>query len=53
MMLSDVMRAQVNYNAFLFAVIPGVLASLLGNFIANLAIYQRSEANLFRELEAG
>jgi hypothetical protein len=26
---------------------------VLGNLIANLAIYQRSEANLFRELEAG
>jgi hypothetical protein len=36
-----------------FAVIPGIAASVLGNLIANLAIYQRSEANLFRELEAG
>lgn len=53
MMISDVMRAQFSYQAFLFAVIPGIAASVLGNLIANLAIYQRSEANLFRELEAG
>lgn len=52
-MLNDVMRAQFSYKAFVFAVIPGIAASVLGNLIANLAIYQRSEANLFRELEAG
>ncbi len=52
-MLSDVMRAQFSYKAFVYAVVPGVAASVLGNLIANLAIYQRSEANLFRELEAG
>ncbi len=53
LMMSDVIRARVSLNAFVFAVIPGVTASVLGNLIANLAIYQRSEANLFRELEAG
>ena len=52
-MLNDVMRAQFSYKAFVFAVIPGIAASVVGNLIANLAIYQRSEANLFRELEAG
>lgn len=52
-MVSDVMRAQFSYKAFVYAVIPGITASVLGNLIANLAIYQRSEANLFRELEAG
>ena len=53
MMINEVMRAQFSYKAFVFAVIPGIVASVVGNFIANLAIYQRSEANLFRELEAG
>ncbi len=53
MMISEVMRARFSYQAFVFAVIPGIAASVVGNFIANLAIYQRSEANLFRELEAG
>ncbi len=52
LMMSDVIRARISLYAFVFAVIPGVAASVLGNLIANLAIYQRSEANLFRELEA-
>jgi putative ABC transport system permease protein len=53
MMMSDIIRARVSLNAFVFAVIPGITASVVGNLIANLAIFQRSEANLFRELEAG
>ena len=53
LMMSDTIRARVSLNAFVFAVIPGVTASVVGNLIANLAIFQRSEANLFRELEAG
>jgi putative ABC transport system permease protein len=53
LMMSDIIRARVSLNSFVFAVIPGVTASVAGNLIANLAIFQRSEANLFRELEAG
>ncbi len=53
LMMSDIIRARVSLDAFVFAVIPGVTASVVGNLIANLAIFQRSEANLFRELEAG
>ncbi len=53
LMMSDTMRARVSLDSFVFAVIPGVTASVVGNLIANLAIFQRSEANLFRELEAG
>lgn len=53
LMMSDTIRARVSVDAFVFAVIPGVTASVVGNLIANLAIFQRSEANLFRELEAG
>lgn len=53
LMMSDVIRARLSLDAFVFAVVPGVTASVVGNLIANLAIFQRSEANLFRELEAG
>jgi len=53
LMMSDIIRARVSLNAFVFAVIPGITASVVGNLIASLAIFQRSEANLFRELEAG
>jgi len=53
LMMSDIIRARVSLDTFVFAVIPGITASVAGNLIANLAIFQRSEANLFRELEAG
>lgn len=53
LMMSDTIRARVSLDAFVFAVVPGITASVLGNLIANLAIFQRSEANLFRELENG
>ncbi len=53
MMLNDVVRARLSWNAFLFGIIPGITCSVLGNLIANLAIFKRSEANLFREMEAG
>jgi putative ABC transport system permease protein len=53
LMMSDTIHARLSAYAFVFAVVPGVTASVVGNLIANLAIYQRSEANLFRELEAG
>ncbi len=53
LMMSDTIRARLSLDTFVFAVIPGVTASVVGNLIANLAIFQRSEANLFRELEAG
>jgi putative ABC transport system permease protein len=53
LMLSDVARARLSIGGFVRGVIPGLTASVLGTFIAGLAIYKRSEANLFREQEAG
>ncbi|KMP11960.1 hypothetical protein UZ36_02670 [Candidatus Nitromaritima sp. SCGC AAA799-C22] len=53
LMLSDVVRARLSVGGFVRGIIPGVTASVLGTLIAGLAIYKRSEANLFRELEAG
>ncbi len=53
LMLSDVARARLSVGGFVRGVIPGLTASVLGTFIAGLAIYKRSEANLFREQEAG
>ncbi len=53
MMLNDVVRARLSWKAFLFGIIPGITCSVFGNLIANLAIFKRSEANLFREMEAG
>ncbi len=53
LMLSDVSRARVSVEAFVYAVIPGVLANVLGTLVAGIGIFKRSEAELFRELEHG
>ena len=52
MMINDVVRGRVSVDGFIIGIIPGLTASALGSFIAGLAIFNRSEANLFRELEA-
>lgn len=53
MMMNDVMRGRVTAESFLLGVGPGIIASVLGSLFASVALFQRSEANLFRELEAG
>ncbi len=53
LMLSDVTRGRLSLEGFVMGIVPGMTASVLGNLIASLAIFKRSEANLFRELEAG
>ncbi len=53
MMMNDVMRGRVTAESFLLGAGPGIIASVLGSLFASVALFQRSEANLFRELEAG
>jgi putative ABC transport system permease protein len=53
MMMNDVLRARVTAEGFFMGVGPGIVASVLGSLFASVALFQRSEANLFRELEAG
>jgi putative ABC transport system permease protein len=53
MMMNDVIRGRVTTESFLLGVGPGIVASVLGSLFASVALFQRSEANLFRELEAG
>ena len=53
LMINDVVRARLTTGAFMQGVIPGVFASVAGNLIASIAIFKRTESNLFRELEAG
>lgn len=52
-MVHDVVRAQLSLRGFVYGIVPGIAASALGTLFAGLAIFQRSEAALFRELEAG
>ena len=53
LMLNDVVRGRLTVEGFIRGVVPGMTASVAGSLIASLAIFQRSEANLFRELEMG
>lgn len=52
-MINDVVRARLTAGAVVQGIVPGVFASVAGTLVASLAIFKRSEANLFRELEAG
>jgi len=53
LMINDVVRARVTMGGFVQGIVPGILASVAGALVASMAIFKRSEANLFRELEAG
>jgi len=53
MMMNDVMRGRVTAESFLLGAGPGIIASVVGSLFASVVLFQRSEANLFRELEAG
>jgi putative ABC transport system permease protein len=53
LMINDVVRARLTMGGFIQGIVPGLFASVAGNLVASLAIFKRSEANLFRELEAG
>ncbi|OGW26540.1 MAG: hypothetical protein A3K09_07575, partial [Nitrospinae bacterium RIFCSPLOWO2_12_FULL_47_7] len=49
--VSDVMRGRLNLSGFVYAIVPGMTASVMGTLVAGMAIFRRTEANLFRELE--
>jgi putative ABC transport system permease protein len=53
LMINDIVRARVTMGGFIQGIVPGVFASVAGTLVASMAIFKRSEANLFRELEAG
>jgi putative ABC transport system permease protein len=53
LMINDVVRARVTLGGFVQGVVPGIFASVAGTLVAAMAIFKRSEADLFRELEAG
>jgi putative ABC transport system permease protein len=53
LMINDVVRARLTIDGFIQGILPGIFASVAGTLVASFAIFKRSEANLFRELEAG
>jgi putative ABC transport system permease protein len=51
MMISDVVRAQVEGLTFVIGFLPGILATLLGSAVSGIGIYRRQTSQLFKELE--
>jgi len=51
MMISDVIRAQVEPLTFVIGFLPGILATFLGTAISGIGIYKRQTSQLFKELE--
>jgi putative ABC transport system permease protein len=51
MMISDVIRAQVEPLTFVIGFLPGMLATVLGTAISGIGIYKRKTSQLFKELE--
>jgi putative ABC transport system permease protein len=51
MMIPSVLRAKITPGLFYIGFFPGVIATVLGNALAGLAIYKRKTSRLFKELE--
>jgi putative ABC transport system permease protein len=51
MMISDVIRAQVEPFTFVIGFLPGILATFLGAAMSGIGIYKRQTSQLFKELE--
>lgn len=49
--INDVVRGRLSLAGFLYGIVPGMTASVVGSLVAATSIFNRSEANLFRELE--
>jgi putative ABC transport system permease protein len=52
MMLTDIIRAQVEPLTFIIGFLPGMLATALGSAISGIGIYKRQTSQLFKELES-
>ena len=50
-LLNPVIRSEITPKLYYIGCIPGVIATLLGTALAGRAIYKRSTANLFKELD--
>ena len=51
MMMSNVIRAQIDGVSYIIGFLPGLLATLLGSMISGIGIFKRQTAQLFKELE--
>jgi len=51
MMLTDIIRAQVEPSTFVIGFLPGILATVLGSVTSGIGIFNRQTSQLFKELE--
>ena len=51
MMMSNVIRAQIDGVSYIIGFFPGLLATLLGSMISGIGIFKRQTSQLFKELE--
>ena len=51
MMITNIIRAQVEPLTFVIGFLPGLLATILGTGISGIGIYKRNTSQLFKELE--
>ncbi len=51
LMMPTIVKTRITPTAFYIGFIPGVFSMVLGNALAGIAIYKRSTAQLFKELE--
>jgi putative ABC transport system permease protein len=51
MMISDIIRAQIQPLTFVIGFLPGIVATFLGSAVSGIGIYKRQTSQLFKELE--
>jgi putative ABC transport system permease protein len=51
LMLSDVLRAQVEPATYVIGFVPGIAATFLGGAVSGIGIFRRQTSQLFKELE--
>lgn len=51
MVISDVLRAQINSVSFIIGFIPGLIATFLGTAMAGIGIFKRQTSQLSKEFE--
>jgi putative ABC transport system permease protein len=51
MMINSVIRSEITPRMYYIGFIPGVASMLVGSALAGIAVYRRSTATLFKELE--
>jgi putative ABC transport system permease protein len=52
LMVSNLIRARINFPSFYIGFIPGLIATITGTALSGIQIFRRQTASLFKELES-